>query len=340
MLKFGNQSEAEQGPELPGLWVRHLKVSYSASLWRKHKVLEGVDLNVPADEGLLIVGPSGAGKTTLLRALAGELSVDSGQIWSQGRPVSRRKRVKCFAYVPETPRFSERHTVEEVLYQWGGVAVRKKKGRLESLGELGLSDHVKKPASSLSAGLAKRLAWAIALAKDGIEGFLLDEPISSLDLAWQDQILFYIGRELSLGRFALIASHDSAKYFDLCSRQVQLKYGLISELGGDHQREASIRAHPGGTEGLTQMNHVFAMDIRGLNLDEIKEIGKGFGLRGWDDAKVHPSGTKLFFSDYGLASAWLGRLLGCGVVITQFDERLDHVRVKTNFSHPSGDVLS
>ncbi len=224
--------------------------------------------------------------------------------------------------MPETPRFSERQSVEEVLYDWGGSSVRKKSGRLQALELLGLSEHVKKPAASLSAGLSKRLAWAVALSREGVEGFLLDEPVSSLDSTWQEKILFFIGRELSQGRFAIIASHDSAKYFDLCSQQAQIQNGALLPLKNLET--------PGSTLAKGDMSHVFAIETRGLKKEDLAEMAGAYGLKPWTDLKEHPAGCKILFSDYGTSSAWLSRLLACGVVVTQFDERLEETRLSSD----------
>src|SRR5262249_59065882 len=55
--------------------------------------LQGVSLTIENGELLAILGPSGCGKTTTLQVLAGFLTPDSGEIWSDERLISSAKEV-------------------------------------------------------------------------------------------------------------------------------------------------------------------------------------------------------------------------------------------------------
>ena len=62
-------------------------------------VVTAKDLNFSLHSGVItsIIGPNGAGKSTLINVLTGLLAADSGEIWFQGREVTREpiyKRVK------------------------------------------------------------------------------------------------------------------------------------------------------------------------------------------------------------------------------------------------------
>lgn len=53
------------------------------------EVLHGIDLEMQDDEFTVLVGPSGCGKSTTIRMIAGLGTVTSGEIYVDGRPVSK-----------------------------------------------------------------------------------------------------------------------------------------------------------------------------------------------------------------------------------------------------------
>ena len=57
-----------------------------------HRAVEGLDLDVAANEFLCVLGPSGCGKSTLLAAIAGFLRPTAGSIVMDGKPVDRPER--------------------------------------------------------------------------------------------------------------------------------------------------------------------------------------------------------------------------------------------------------
>ena len=57
-------------------------------------VLNGLSLEIPRGETLVIMGPSGCGKSVLLKIIAGLISADSGEIWFDGTEISSLNRKK------------------------------------------------------------------------------------------------------------------------------------------------------------------------------------------------------------------------------------------------------
>src|ERR1700712_3962602 len=69
-------------------------------------VIEGIDLEVPDDGAVSVMGHNGAGKTTLLRAVVGLIPVRSGSILLDGHDVTKWRPNKLvrrlrLAYVPQ-----------------------------------------------------------------------------------------------------------------------------------------------------------------------------------------------------------------------------------------------
>jgi molybdate/tungstate transport system ATP-binding protein len=64
--------------------------------------LRGVDLRIETGEYFVVLGPTGAGKTVLLEAIAGLHRLDQGEVWIEGRDVSRlAPELRRVGYVPQ-----------------------------------------------------------------------------------------------------------------------------------------------------------------------------------------------------------------------------------------------
>lgn len=70
----------------PVLAIRGLAAGYDG-----RRVLDGVDLVVPAGRLTAIIGPNGHGKSTLLRAISGLVRVEAGEISLRGRRIDGRR---------------------------------------------------------------------------------------------------------------------------------------------------------------------------------------------------------------------------------------------------------
>ena len=97
------------------LAVHALEAGYNPSL----PIVHGVSLEVREGEIVCVLGPNGAGKSTLIKAIAGLVTVTSGQVHLGGRDITGldthrlvRERV---AYVPQTENVFARLTVEDNL---------------------------------------------------------------------------------------------------------------------------------------------------------------------------------------------------------------------------------
>ena len=152
------------------------------------KVLEGIDLALPAGELLGVLGPNGAGKTTLFNLIGGDARPDSGTVTLMGRvvnalPPHRRCRMGL-ARTYQIPRpFSNLSVFENVLVAGTYGAGRNESqahGRcLDTLALAGLAHAANQRAGNLRLLDRKRLELARALAADP-KLLLLDEIAGGL----------------------------------------------------------------------------------------------------------------------------------------------------------------
>ena len=76
-------------PSHPDQAAALIRVQGLAKRYGAFEVFRGINLEIGAREIVALVGPSGCGKTTLLRCIDGLLGVDEGEIWVEGKRVTR-----------------------------------------------------------------------------------------------------------------------------------------------------------------------------------------------------------------------------------------------------------
>jgi len=149
------------------------------------KVLDGVDVDLPAGSFTSIVGPSGCGKTTLLRIMAGLRSASSGEVAVFGRPISGPPADVIYVFQQYAASIFPWRTVEENVEF--GLEVQQRMSRSarrelahEYLELVGLDGKEHYYPGEMSGGMQQRLALARALVCRP-KVLLMDEPFSAVD---------------------------------------------------------------------------------------------------------------------------------------------------------------
>jgi iron complex transport system ATP-binding protein len=191
--KIGNDEKLQTG-----LQVNRICVSIGNS-----PIVSNVTFKASAGEIMAIIGPSGSGKTTLLRAMTGEISY-RGHAFLSGqelRGIPAELQADLRAVLPQISQISFPLTVSEVI---GLGVLDRSRGReqrshriSEALSKVGLTGFEGRTYQDLSGGEQQRAQLARVLCQvwepvpmDGIPRWLfLDEPVSSLDIKHQYQIM-------------------------------------------------------------------------------------------------------------------------------------------------------
>lgn len=150
----------------------------------QYHILQGVDLDLPKDGMMVLLGRNGAGKTTTLRTIMGLWKPSKGTITFDGRPIGGLPTpdiaLSGIAYVPETMAVFADLTVAENMT----LAARSgppDAARLDWI--FGLFPALKKfwqlPAGVLSGGQKQMLAIARAIAEPR-RLILIDEPTKGI----------------------------------------------------------------------------------------------------------------------------------------------------------------
>jgi len=196
------------------LQIRDLQVSLG-----RRAVLHGVTLTARPGRLTAICGPNGSGKTTLLRAACGDLAY-RGQIRLQGAEVATTpgpQRAACRAVLAQSTALAFPFTVAEVvrLGQSFGPAAGGPDLTARALARVGLQGYGPRLYPELSGGEQQRVQLARVLTQvwdpvaHGVPRWLfLDEPVSTLDIAHQLQIMQIARDYADAGGGVVAVMHD------------------------------------------------------------------------------------------------------------------------------------
>ncbi|MET9484658.1 ATP-binding cassette domain-containing protein [Streptomyces sp. NPDC006638] len=149
-------------------------------------VLDGIDLRIPAGSVFALLGPNGAGKTTAVKILSTLIAADGGQGQVAGHDIATSPH-QVRAAIGVTGQFSAVDGLitgeENMLLMADLHHLPPREGRRVTaalLDRFDLTDAAKKPASTYSGGMKRRLDIAMTLVGDPRIIFL-DEPTTGLD---------------------------------------------------------------------------------------------------------------------------------------------------------------
>ena len=222
------------------LQVKNLTKSYRiGSFFSKEKkeILKNISFDVKEGEIFSIVGQSGAGKSPIGKILLGIEKEDSGEIVFLGRPLEKRKvqeiqMVFQDPYSSLNPAMKIGSILEEPLKVNGIKDKDERRRRVKAmLKEIGLDENSEdKYPSELSGGQRQRVVIGAAMILNP-KLVVCDEPVASLDLSIQNQILNLIRKFNREYRTTFIfISHDLGVVYNISDRVLLLYKGEIQEL--------------------------------------------------------------------------------------------------------------
>ena len=175
-------------------------------------LFQGLGFALNPGELLLLEGQNGSGKTSLIRAIAGMLSLESGEIFWNGIDVSRQRQefhgelvwlahrtgLKGDLTLVENLRFEaslrpQKNVDSDAIYERLGIS------RLKTL-----------PLRALSAGQQRRVSLARMLLAD-VPLWMMDEPFTNLDREGRKLVVDLVEEHLETGGMCVMAAHQDVE---------------------------------------------------------------------------------------------------------------------------------
>ena len=207
---------------------------------RKREILHGIDLNLPSNKFIAVLGPNGCGKTTLVKQINRILRAQSGTVQIGDRQVSQldpSELAKLIAYVPQMTSGVMNGSVMDTVMLGRRPYIQWKPTDedleivAKALIRLNISHLSQRLFNQLSGGQKQTVLIARALAQVP-DIYLFDEPVSFLDVKNQLEIMA-IGRELveQDGKTVIMVLHDLNMALRFADHVVIMKDGNVFAQG-------------------------------------------------------------------------------------------------------------
>jgi len=221
----------------PAVSLQKLSFSY-----RTQAVLQDIDLEIPQQSHLALIGPNGSGKTTLLRVMSKALRPQQGTVMLDGQPLagfSARTLAQKLAVISSEQHFEFPFSVADVVAM-GRFPHLNRLERMsdrdweivdEAMERTCVGDFRNRSISQLSSGEKQRVLIARAIAQQP-SILMLDEPNAHLDINHQIAI-FNLLRTLNRQHrmTVIVVLHDLSAAAAFCETMVLVHRGRIVRTG-------------------------------------------------------------------------------------------------------------
>jgi teichoic acid transport system ATP-binding protein len=202
--------------------LRGRKTEQAAGVRKVHAV-KSVSFTAYRGEAIGLIGTNGSGKSTLLKAVAGLLPVERGRIYTDGQPsllgvnaalmndLTGERNVYLGGLAMGMSRMQVRDRFQEIV-DFSGI---NEKG-----------DFITLPMHTYSSGMAARLRFSIAAAKDH-DVLMIDEALATGDRSFQKRSEARIRELRKHAGTVFLVSHNNKSIRDTCDRVLWLERGEL-----------------------------------------------------------------------------------------------------------------
>ncbi len=190
-----------------------------------HQLFSKLSFTLAAGELMQVQGENGTGKTTLLRTLCGFMRPAAGQIRWRGKDIQQEESgyLAELVYLGHLNAIKDELNALENLQISAGLAgcATEEAGLLAALRRLGLRRREHLPVKVLSQGQRRRVALSRLLVGNA-KLWILDEPLTALDVGAVALMEELIGEHLSKGGSVIFTTHQPLQVASVKTRLLQL----------------------------------------------------------------------------------------------------------------------
>ncbi|MCU7948427.1 MAG: ABC transporter ATP-binding protein [gamma proteobacterium symbiont of Bathyaustriella thionipta] len=214
------------------------------------KIFNGIDIDIPKGKITAIMGPSGTGKTTLLKLIGGQLKPQQGTIYFHGENIPTMKTKKLYEVRKKMGMLFQSGALLTDMSVFDNIAFPLREHTelpevmirdlvLMKLQAVGLRGARHLNPSQLSGGMARRVAFARAIALDP-EMVMFDEPFTGQDpisMGVLVQLIRSMNEALELT--SVIVSHDIEETMAIADKVYVISQGKIVGHGSPEEMSQS-----------------------------------------------------------------------------------------------------
>ncbi|MGU7771597.1 ABC transporter ATP-binding protein [Burkholderia sp. MR1-5-21] len=277
-----------------------LRVEGLAKQYGAVHALQPTSLSVCDGEFLTLLGPSGSGKTTLLSMVAGLTPPTAGEIWIEGRnvtkePSSKRGLGMVFQNYALFPHLSIYENIAFPLRMRGISRTEIDAAVRRTLDLVKLPHVADRLPREMSGGQQQRIALARCIVYSP-SIILMDEPLGALDKNLREHMQLEIKRlHVELGITVLYVTHDQEEAFAMSDRICLMNNAQIEQIGTPH--DLYFRPNTTFTASFLGESNIFPGTLSGSNDDLALHLRQG---------EVIPIGARANFSSNSTVN-WMVR---------------------------------
>ena len=236
--------------------------------FKKHKVVNELNMHIDGGETVGLLGPNGAGKSTTISMISSLVPPTSGDIRFRRESIlgNAKELRKVLGLVPQEIAIYTDLSAKENLLFFGRIHRLTGKQLLkrvdEVLEQIGLTDHKNELAKHFSGGMKRRLNIGASLMHNP-EMIIMDEPTVGIDPQSRNYILETVKQlNQEKGMSILYTSHYMEEVEFLCDRIYIMDQGQIIAAGTKDEIKSILSAEKTLVVKVEQLKQEFIERIR------------------------------------------------------------------------------
>lgn len=187
-------------------------------------ILKNINLKIDSNKIIGLLGKNGCGKSTLFKLANDLLTISSGEVLIEGKPVSVESK-KIISYLPERTYLDPKMKVKDALNLFKTFYEDFDLDRAEKLlDDLKLDKNMR--LSKMSKGMKEKVQLVLVMSRKA-KLFILDEPLGGVDPASRDYILKTILKNFDRNATLLISTHMIADVEKILDEVILMNNGEI-----------------------------------------------------------------------------------------------------------------